>query len=74
MCKSSEKVLSILKCDTLESRRKNHVLKLVMKCINGNVPQFLIDSFKFNRDVVIRITRQSGFRRVGQKLPYMLHD
>lgn len=42
---SREKVLSILKWDTLESRKKNHVLKLVMKCINSNVPQFLCDYF-----------------------------
>jgi hypothetical protein len=37
-----------------------HVYKLVNKCLKGNVPQILMDYFKFNRDRVSRSTRQNN--------------
>ena len=37
-----------------------HVYKLVNKCLKGNVPQILMDYFKFNRDRVSRRTRQNN--------------
>jgi hypothetical protein len=40
--------------------RDMQVYKLVNKCLKGNVPQFLMNYFKFNRDRVSRRTRQSN--------------
>ena len=36
------------------------LLVFVKKCIEGNVPQFLKDYFRFNREIVSRFTRQSN--------------
>ena len=45
---------------SLQSRRDEHIFTLVKKCIEGNVPQFLKDYFRFNREIVPRFTRQSN--------------
>ena len=45
---------------SLQSRRDEHIFTLVKKCIEGNVPQFLKDYFRFNREIVPRFTHQSN--------------
>ena len=64
---SSDEVLAHLKYDTLGLRREIHALNLVKKCLNKRCPQFLMDYFYFNRDIVQRKTRQSNHLR----LPYI---
>ena len=39
---------------------RNTILKLVRKCLTGQVAQFFKNYFTFNRNVVKRVTRQSG--------------
>ena len=60
----SETALKYLRYDTLKVRRETHVLSLVEKCISKKYPHFLMDYFKFNRDVLSRITRQSDNLRL----------
>ena len=57
---SSDEALEKLRYDTLESRGEKYILKLVRKCLTGQVPQCFNDYFTFNRNVVKRVTRQSG--------------
>ena len=64
---SSDEALAHLKYDTLGLRREIHALNLVKKCLNKRCPQFLMDYFYFNRDIVQRKTRQSNHLR----LPYI---
>ena len=64
---SSETALKYLRYDTLKVRRETHVLSLVKKCISKKYPHFLMDYFKFNRDVLSRITRQSD----NPRLPFV---
>ena len=61
---SSDEALEYLGYRTLERRREGHVLKLVKKCLNKRCPQFLMDYFKYNRDVICRTTRQSDHLRL----------
>ena len=61
---SSDDALDHLGYDTLELRRETHVLNLVKKCLNKRCPQFLMDYFYFNRDVLPRRTRQSDRLRL----------
>ena len=58
---TSDEALEKLRYDTLESRGEKYILKLVRKCLTGQVPQCFNDYFTFNRNVVKRVTRQSGF-------------
>ena len=44
-------------------RRETHALNLVKKCLNKHCPQFLMDYFSFNRDIVQRKTLQSNHLR-----------
>ena len=60
---SSDEALSHLRYDTLGLRRETHALNLVKKCLNKRCPQFLMDYFSFNRDIVQRKTRQSNHLR-----------
>ena len=60
----SETALKYLRYDTLKVRRETHVLSLVKKCFSKKCPHFLMDYFKFNRDVLSRITRQSDNLRL----------
>ena len=52
--------LQSLAYETMKDRRKEHVYNLVLKCINGKVPQFFKNYFIFNQDVTRRQTRQSS--------------
>ena len=61
---SSDEALAHLKYDTLGLRREIHALNLVKKCLNKRCPQFLMDYFYFNRDIVQRKTRQSNHLRL----------
>ena len=61
---SSHEALEYLGYDTLERRREKHILKLVKKCLNKRCPQFFTDYFEYNRDVLIRRTRQSDHLRL----------
>ena len=61
---SSDEAVAHLKYDTLGLRREIHALNLVKKCLNKRCPQFLMDYFYFNRDIVQRITRQSNHLRL----------
>ena len=61
---SSDDALDHLGYVSLELRRETHVLKLVKKCLNKRCPQFLMDYFHFNRDVLPRRTRQSDRLRL----------
>lgn len=54
--KDSNKALLNLNWPSLQSRRNEHVFKLVKKCILGNCPQFFKEYFHFNKG---RVTRQS---------------
>ena len=58
--KCSNDALYDLRWETLKSRREQHVLKLVKKCVKGIVLQFLCDYFSFNRQLTVRTTRQSN--------------
>ena len=60
---SSDEALAHLRYDTLGLRRETHALNLVKKCLNKHCPQFLMDYFSFNRDIVQRKTRQSNHLR-----------
>ena len=60
---SSDEALAHLRYDTLGLRRETHALNLVKKCLNKRCPQFLMDYFSFNRDIVQRKTRQSNHLR-----------
>ena len=44
----------------LENRRKKHVYRSVTKCMNGKFPQFFINYFNYNREIMGRQTRQSN--------------
>ena len=57
---SSDEALAHLKYDMLGLRWKIHELNLVKKCLNKRCPQFLMDFFYFNSDIVQRKTRQSN--------------
>ena len=50
-----------LKFQSLEDRRNAHILGLVKRCLNNNVPQFLKNYFKLNKEVISRETRRSNF-------------
>ena len=54
----SDKAMEYLKWPSLETRRENHVNKLVKRCIKGQCPQFFKNYFTFNRSVHNRTTRQ----------------
>ena len=49
-----------LKFQSLEDHRNTHTLCLVKRCLN-NVPQFLKNYFKLNKEVISRETRRSNF-------------
>ena len=61
---SSDEALAHLKYHKLGLRREIHALNLVKKCLNKRCPQFLMDYFYFNRDIVQRKTRQSNHLRL----------
>ena len=61
---SSHEALAHLKYHKLGLRRELHALNLVKKCLNKRCPQFLMDYFYFNRDIVQRKTRQSNHLRL----------
>ena len=50
-----------LKLQSLEDRCNAHILGLVKRFLNNNVPQFLKNYFKLNKEVVSRETRRSNF-------------
>ena len=60
----SETALKYLRYATLKVRREMHVLSLVQKCISKKCPHFLMEYFKFNRDILSRITLQSDNLRL----------
>ena len=60
---SSDEALAHLRYETLGLRWETHALNLVKKCLNKRCPQFLMDYFSFNRDIVQRKTRQSNHLR-----------
>ena len=57
---SSSSALSYLKWQSLNSRRNNNIFKLVKKSLNGECPQYFMNYFSFNKDVILRTTRQSN--------------
>ena len=57
---NSSSALSYLKWQSLNSRRDNNIFKLVKKSLNGQCPQYFINYFSFNKDVILRTTRQSN--------------
>ena len=62
--KDSDFSMKTLKWETLLERRQKHILSLVNKCLKKKVPQFLMDIFKFNREIISRSTRQSNKLRL----------
>ena len=60
----SETALKYLRYDTLKVRQETYILSLVKNCISKKCPHLLMDYFKFNRDVLSRITRQSDNLRL----------
>ena len=61
---SSEKALNFLGYVTLEKRRKSHVCNLVKKCLSNRCPQFFMNYFNYNRDILPRKTRSSDKLRL----------
>ena len=47
-----------LRWEPLQQRRENHIFRLTKKCLQGTVPQFFMNYFKYQGDVSSRITRQ----------------
>ena len=56
----SDRALDAIKWPSLQSRRDEHIFKLVKKCIKGHCPQFFNKYFTFNNAIHSRITRQSN--------------
>ena len=56
----SDTAMKALKWPSLRSRRDEHILKLVRKCIHGRCPQCFKNYFVFNKDICARLTRQSN--------------
>ena len=63
-CNTSNTALSNLQLASLENRRECPVFKLVKKFLRGECPQFLRNYFTFNKDVVLRLIRQSNLLHV----------
>ena len=61
---SSDDGLERLGYETLKFRRETHTVKLVKTCSNKLCPQFLVDYFYFNRDILQKKTRQSNHLRL----------
>ena len=61
---SSEKALNLLGYVTLEKRRESHVCNLVKKCLSNRCPQFFMNYFNYNRDILPRKTRSSNKLRL----------
>ena len=61
---SSEKALNLLGYVTLEKRRESHVCNLVKKCLSNSCPQFFMNYFNYNRDILPRKTRSSDKLRL----------
>ena len=57
---SSDTAMKAMKWLSLRSRRDEHILKLVRKCIQGRCPQYFKNYFVFNKDISARSTRQSN--------------
>ena len=57
---SGDTAMEALKWPSLRSRRDEHILKLVRKCIDGRCPQYFKNYFVFNKDICARSTRQSN--------------
>ena len=57
---SSDTMMKALKWPSLRSRRDQHILKLVRKCLHGRCPQYFKNYFVFNKDICARSTRQSN--------------
>ena len=57
---SSDSAMEALKWPNLRSRRDEHILKLVRKCMDGRCPQYFKNYFVFNKDIFARSTRQSN--------------
>ena len=57
---SSDTTMKALKWPSLRSRRDEHILKLVGKCIHGRCPQYFKNYFVFNKDICTLSTSQSN--------------
>ena len=57
---SGDTAMEALKWPSLRSRRDEHILKLVRKCMDGRCPQYFKNYFVFNKDICARSTRQSN--------------
>ena len=57
---SGDTAMKALKSPSLRSRRDEHILKLLRKCIHGRCPQCFKNYFVFNKDICTRSTRQSN--------------
>ena len=57
---SGDTGMKVLKWPSLRSRRDEHILKLVRKCIHGLCPQYIKNYFVFNKNICARSTRQSS--------------
>ena len=57
---ASEESLCV-RFQSLEDRRNAHILGLVKRCLSNNVPQFLKNYFKLNKEIILRETRRSNF-------------
>ena len=57
--------MEALKWPSLRSRRDEHILKLVSKCMDGRCPQYFKNYFVFNKDICARSTRQSNLLQLS---------
>ena len=57
---SSYTAMKALKSPSLRSRRDEHILKPVRKCMHGRCPQYFKNFFVFGKDICARSTRQSN--------------
>ena len=62
---SSDTTMEALKWPSLRSRRDEHILKLVSKCMDGRCPQYFKNYFVFNKDICARSTRQSNLLQLS---------
>ena len=57
---SSDTAMKALKWPSLRSRRDEHILKLVRKCLHVRCPQYFKTTFFFNKDICAHSTPQSN--------------
>ena len=69
---SGDTEMKALKWPRLRSRRDEHFLKLVRKCVHGLCPQYFKNYFVYNKDICARSTHQSSLLHLPARRTYYL--